>query len=138
MGIAKLIKDAEFTRVYESSNGNLITLVLDDCLEDIIFRDEKGKKVGEFEFRELANGGYKLTRMYNEVYKGEGLGRAALEFFKEASRSKLYVSPNDGQTRDDGSHLTEDAPGFAAKMIKEGLFDGYDADSIYVDDATDW
>lgn len=52
---------------------------------------------------------------------GVGLGRAALEFFKEYTGAEVFAREYDGQVRDDGSHLTEDAPGFVAKMIDEGI-----------------
>lgn len=53
--------------------------------------------------------------------KEAGLGRAALEFFKDYTQADVFARENDGQVRDDGSRLTEDAPGFVAKMIDEGI-----------------
>jgi len=59
------------------------------------------------------------SRIYNDPYKGEGMGRVALRFFKEATGdSKVFVSSHDGQVREDGSHLTGDAPCFATKNNK--------------------
>ena len=56
-----------------------------------------------------------------------GLGRVALQFIKDAILNfPIWVSPNDGNIREDGSHLTGDALGFVKKMIEEKLIDGYD------------
>ena len=68
--------------------------------------------------------------MYTNRYKNLGLGSATLKFFKDATfNSELWASPNDGVIREDGSHLTVDAPGFVRKMIAEGLSNGYNNDS---------
>jgi len=58
--------------------------------------------------------------------KNVGLGRAALEFFIDATNSTIFCRSNDGIVRDDGSHLTEDATGFVDKMKEEGLISFYD------------
>lgn len=126
MARATLIQDKEFTRVYKSASGELITLILDEEYTEILFYDKLGKQIGEFEFEELSNGDFKLTRMYTNSAKKGGIGRAALEFFKEASHSNIYTSPTDGIPRDDGSHLTGDALIFVNKMINEGLIKGFD------------
>lgn len=54
-------------------------------------------------------------------YLRHGLGRATLQFRGEVFRSPLVVADNDGLKRDDGSHLTGDAPGFVAVLSKEEL-----------------
>ena len=123
MAIANLFKDEGLKRIYKTSDGSLVTLELKDDFSEIIFCDSAGEKFGEFEFKELDVHAYKLTRMYTNTFKGRGLGRVALEFFKEITVSKIYTSPHDGIVRDDGSHLTECAPGFVSKMIKEGLIE---------------
>lgn len=81
--------------------------------------------MGEFEFKSLEEGGYKLMRMYCNAGKTGGIGRAILEFFIETTNEIPCASPPDGQVREDQSHLTEDAPCFVAKMIEEGLIKGY-------------
>jgi hypothetical protein len=63
---------------------------------------------------------YLLQRMYVPERR-LGLGRETIEFFKEYYDATVYARTNDGLTRDDGSELTEDAPGFVDKMIDEGI-----------------
>jgi len=60
-----------------------------------------------------------------DSYKRQGIGRQAVEFFKELSGSSVVVSGDGGQRKDnDGSHLTQDAPAFVAQMREEGIIDG--------------
>jgi len=100
---------------------------MDEEWTQIEFIDIKSnKKFGEFEFKYLDDGSYKLMRMYSEPCKGGGIGRAALEMFQDIVGGQVVVSQNDGQVRDDGSHLTQDAPGFVNKMISEGFIYGYE------------
>lgn len=125
MAHAILINDRGSERDYQITGNTLITLKLEDDLSEITFYDSNGNKLdGEFEFKDEYDEGvnYLLRRMYApKNYKKSGLGRAAIEFFKDCTRASLYARENDGQVRDDGSHLTENAPAFVAKMIKEGL-----------------
>lgn len=128
MATATLINDNGHSRIYRTPNGTIVKLEIDDEWTEIKVKDKNDNDLGEFEFRELESGGYKLMRMYCTPVRRSGIGRAALEFFLEIAGGPIYTSPNDGVPRDDGSHLTENAPGFVAKMIKEGLIepDPYD------------
>lgn len=65
--------------------------------------------------------------MYSPIPQS-GLGRAALEFFIDMTGASIYCRPNDGIVRDDGSHLTEVAPGFVHKMQQEGLIANWSDD----------
>ena len=49
-----------------------------------------------------------------------------LEYFLEIYGGPLYTSSNDGLVRDDGSHLTEDAPSFVMHMQAKGIIAGND------------
>ena len=127
MARATLIRINGLSRTYRTSSGKIILLEMNEDWTEIIFKLPNGEQFGEFEFKDLENGSYKLIRMYSEPYKEEGIGRAALEMFKDITDGvSLYTSPNDGIQREDQSHLTQDAPIFVAKMIKEGLIDGYE------------
>jgi hypothetical protein len=125
MSRAILIKSRDFERDYQIYSSTLITLRLADDFSEITFYNSIEEKLdGEFIFIDEYEKGesYLLTRMYApEKFKGAGLGRAALEFFKEYTGANIYARENDGVDRDDGIHLTEDAPGFVARMISEGL-----------------
>lgn len=126
MAKAVLLKDNEFIRVYRSAKGKRIILKLAEDYSEIIIKDLQNNQLGEFEFKELGINGYKLMRMDCNNIKKEGVGRAVLEFFKDITGGPIYASPHDGHRREDGSHLTDDAPKFVYKMIQEGLIDGYD------------
>lgn len=59
----------------------------------------------------------------DDSYKHEGIGREALTFFREIHGLPITASKEDGLKKDDGSHLTGDAPGFVQKMRDEGIIE---------------
>lgn len=132
MAKATLIKEIENGRIYRNSKGQTIKLLMNDEQTEITINNMQGNQIGEFEFKELDFGnGYKLMRMYSNELKETGIGSAILEYFREVVGSPIYVSSIDGITRDDGSHLTEDAPSFVSHMIAVGLIDGYENSHLY-------
>jgi hypothetical protein len=134
MAQATLIKEDQNSRIYRNSKGQSIKVEMDDDQQVFTIYDFSSNELGEFIFKELDFGrGYKLIRMYCNEVKQTGIGRAILEYFREAVGSPIYVSPNDGITRNDGSHLTEDAPSFVQHMIAEKLIDGYENEPLYND-----
>lgn len=123
MGQAILIKDNDNERIYKLPNGKNITIRINDYTE--ISYVENGIEIGndeDFVFieDEFDSSKYLLARMYVPI-KGQGLGRATIEFFTEYFDATVWARNNDGIEREDGSHLTEDAPSFVDKMIEEGL-----------------
>lgn len=135
MARAVLHDDREFERDYLLSNGNIVTLVLEDDYSQITFKNIDGESLsGEFLFFENEDtGNFLLGRMYAPIKK-QGIGRACLEFFTEMTDSTVYTRPDDGIVRDDGSHLTEDAPGFVGKMQEEGLLQEESDDYLFEDE----
>lgn len=135
MATAILVDEREFERDYKISDGRIITIKISDDLSEVSFWE--GQKLlgseNDFVFIDECDDGtcYLLSRMYIKP-KGFGLGRAALKFFIDITGATVYTRSNDGITRDDGSHLTEDAPGFVFKMIDEGLIQPHDNDE-YLD-----
>lgn len=122
-----------FSREYRLDDGTIITYELNDDFTVMQFFDyqhHNNEPIGEFNFKAIdeTETRYKLTYMYvdfvDERYKRQGIGREALRYFKELKDVELYTSPNDGQTQDDGSHLTGQAPLFVAGMKREGIIDG--------------
>lgn len=110
----------ECYRIYSNGEYN-IQMNLDEDDRNKISFSQNGKEIdGEFEFiqDEFINDKFLLKRMYSPTeFKRMGLGELALQFFKEYnSDPKIYVRANDGQTRNDGSHLTGDAPVFCENM----------------------
>ncbi len=125
MARAELIHENELERIYKVIGNTHVILKLEDDFSEIKFYNIKREKLdGEFNFIDETENykNYLLARMYVPLqFKNLGLGRAALEFFTEYTGSSIYTRPNDGIVRNDGSHLTEEAPGFVSKMINEGL-----------------
>jgi len=56
-----------------------------------------------------------------DKYKKQGIGRACVELFNDYFDVIVTAEENDGIPKDDGSHLTHDAPGFVQKLREEGL-----------------
>ena len=93
--------------------------------------EDDSKLVGDMEFRLIEGHGHgfpdelRLTRAYldksGSAYKRQGIGRRCLQLVREASELEITAAEDDGQRKDDGSHLTGDAPGFVARMRDEGL-----------------
>lgn len=125
MAIAVLINDNGCERSYRTNDRRIITLKFEDESQITFWEDDK--QLGhndDFFFLEddFLPKRYLLARMYVPIPQ-MGLGRAAVQFFIEMTGATVYTRPHGGIVRDDGSHLTEDAPGFVAKMIKEGLIE---------------
>jgi hypothetical protein len=139
MAKAILINDRQWERDYEIHTGELITLKLEEDLSEVTFWDAEDKMLGvreNFVFigEDSGNNRYLLARMYI-AKKGCGLGRAALEMFIDITGASVYARLNDGITRDDGSHLTGDAPSFVIHMQKEGLIEEFASDNHADDDS---
>ena len=101
---------------------------LSDSGDLICIKTRSGEMIGKAELSliEDDNGEhYRLTWMFLDLldgsYRRQGLGRAALVFHRDTFNLPIEVADDDGRVRSDGSHLTGDAPGFAAEMVKEGL-----------------
>jgi hypothetical protein len=124
---AILINDRGTERDYQIPNGNIITLVFDEFDYEITFKQNGKPLEGEFCFKDEYDSGssFLLRRMYSPIPQS-GLGRAALEFFIDMTGASVYTRENDGETRDDGSHLTEDATIFVPRMQAEGLIEPWD------------
>lgn len=67
-----------------------------------------------------------LTHMHLEgpasdphSYRRQGIGREIIN--QVGAHTPIVFTPDDGNRRDDGSHLTGDGPGFARRMVAEGL-----------------
>ncbi|WP_432210642.1 hypothetical protein [Marinobacter alkaliphilus] len=118
------MEDFELVKQHTISNGEVITIAIDEDECSILVFNEKNEKIGNIDLKEVDDGFY-ITWMYldqiNPRYTHKGIGREALKFFKEVYRTGLYAAPNDGHVRSDGSHLTGDAPGFISKMAEEGI-----------------
>ncbi|WP_189410902.1 hypothetical protein [Neogemmobacter tilapiae] len=113
---------------YTCKNGEVVQIAIDedDSYEAKVF-GPNGEKIGGMVFHlyEDYDTYLKLTWMYLDVnnprWKRQGIGREILLRVKAASDLPITASSNDGQRRDDGSHLTGDGPAFVAKMRQDGI-----------------
>jgi len=124
---AEFISEENLKRKYKIKNGKIVILKIEDDFDEVTFWDEQNIQLGndrDFLFieDEYNENRYLLARMYVPIIQN-GLGRAAIEFFTEHTDAVVYAREHDGNTRDDGSHLTGDAPMFVGKMQKEGLIE---------------
>ena len=113
---------------FTCKNGQEVKIDIDDSydFETTVFGPD-GEKIGEFCFRQIDDfrSYLKLSRMYldlgDDKWKDQGIGREILKRVKEFSGLPIVVGEDYGNPQDDGSHQTGDAPGFIAKMRKEGI-----------------
>lgn len=128
MAKALLIADNGEERDYQIPGGQKVTLVYDDLDKSISFRIDGVKFSDEFRFIDESEDDdgerYLLARMYSPI-KNSGLGRAAIEYFIDMTGATIYTRSHDGIVRDDGSHLTGDAPSFVMKMQEEDLIENW-------------
>ena len=125
----KLIKEYDATRIYELSDSDRISISIDDSLEEITVKTLSGKDIGKIKF--LINLDYeiycKLAWMFldssNGTYLHRGIGRTALQFYKDYSGYKIYAEDNDGIKKDDGSHLTGVGTHFVNTLRYEGIIE---------------
>lgn len=132
MGIreVKIINDE--TRHLSLDSGETVVLRLEnDSVEVYIGNDEIGRL--DFRVYEVPRGSgweeevYHLTHAFIEggggKYKYQGIGTEAIRLLMESTGAEITFSDNDGQIKDDGSHLTGDGPGFVESIrrkIKNG------------------
>ena len=121
---------------YRCKDGRDVHIYIDDEMDFLTtIRDGEGREIGRFEFDWIddLDGDYlKLRWAYLDVidssYRCKGIGRECLKRVKEFSGFEIVAEDHDGVQRDDGSHLTNDAPGFVARMRRERLIAGSDGD----------
>lgn len=118
--------NSDFEKIYSLENGEEVKIIISDELDKIEVFNDLGDKIGiiELEESEFSNS-YKLMYMYMDLkgkrYVRQGIGRECLLFFQELTGASLTANSNDGNVRDDGSHLTDDAPMFVGQMRNEGI-----------------
>jgi hypothetical protein len=119
-------KDSD-ENTFKARNGKTYTIELDDDSEVIVKLD--GMEVGVFNLHFVEHdhpslGHYYITNMEIEPnHKMQGIGTEILKRHKQQYGLSIRAAENDGQRRDDGSHLTGDAPGFVSRMKERGLIE---------------
>ena len=119
---------------YQLDDGRSVIIDVDDLDYGVtVTAHPAGENIGYMKVRliEMPSGSLgqlHLTHAFLDEagrdYLRKGIGRRCLNLIREASGLPITASEDDGQRREDGSHLTGDAPGFVAKMREEGLIEG--------------
>ena len=114
------------TRQLVLDSGEIVELRFDEDSVAIFAQDEE---VGRLSFRPYdvpvnkhqEETYFHLTYAFiegrNGKFKRQGIGTEAFRLFRECTGAEVTFSENDGIMRDDGSHLTGDAPRFVASLI---------------------
>jgi hypothetical protein len=135
MSPISLVSENDAERTYRLDDGRIVKIKVDELSGEIFVTDQAGNRIGRVELEELeieegkplSAPVYRLKWMYNDLkdqsYVHKGIGREALKFFKELTGATITASENDGMRKDDGSHLTGDAPAFVAQMRREKIIE---------------
>lgn len=119
--------------IFSLRDGRKVELEWTDHDEMKVWTHNSSRElIGSFHFMHVEGadeGGrgdyYLVTGMHLEgpagqkAYINYGIGREIVRRVREIY--PIVFGPDDGTTRSDGSHLTEMGPGFARKMVEEGL-----------------
>ena len=121
-----LIDDMDEVRYYQFTSGEVVKMEIE--LDDVVRVNDltNAIEIGSFGFSNNDTFIY-LTYMHLDhsggKYLRKGIGRTILEFLKSYYQLPIVAAENDGRTRDDGSHLTGDAPNFVYKMREVGIIE---------------
>ena len=124
MAITSINEIDDETRQLVLDSGEIVELRFDEDSVAIFAQDEE---VGRLSFRpydvpvnQYEETCFHLTHAFIEggggKFKHQGIGTEAFRLFRECTGAEVTFSENDGIKRDDGSHLTGDAPGFVASL----------------------
>lgn len=113
------------TKDFQARDGKTYQLRMDYLGEDIeVYLNEV--KLGRISMRyiEIPNDPYYyfyITDLSLESCKGQGIGRACLNFHKEIHDAHIVAADPNCSEQDDGSHLIDDGIPFIDKMREEGI-----------------
>jgi hypothetical protein len=113
------------------TDGEFVDLEANDDFTCIVARNGEGREIGRIEFHliegaapfseEILHLKWAYLDKLGAQYTRRGIGREIVRMASEGTGLRVHATENDGQTRDDGSHLTQDAPAFVESMMDEGL-----------------
>lgn len=113
---------------FKCKNGTVVDIEVDDFSYEVEVYGPNRMKLGGMRFHHVQDyndDALKLTWAYLDEagpsYLRQGIGRECLRRMHEVSCMPLFSENHDGIIRDDGSHLTGDAPAFVDKMRDEKL-----------------
>lgn len=121
---------------HNCKNGETVTIQYNDECEKFIAFNEKNQNIGsiylatrqELSYRNEPKEYLYITNAHldelGHQYKRQGIGQRCLEIAIETTSLCIYAAIHDGNQRDDGSHLTGDAPSFINRMEEKGIISG--------------
>ena len=119
---------ADFETHFTCKNGRVVRIEIDDFGPKATVFDVEDREIGAIEFYEIDDpaGAYlKIAWAFLDKlgpqYLRQGIGRRCVEIVRERFGMPIIAEQHDGHQRDDGSHLTGDAPAFIARLRDEGL-----------------
>lgn len=134
----------DFSEFQTRDRGPIYRLEIDDTGEQITVSKLTLELVGSISLRYIDDdedasnqGCFHITNLSLDACKKQGVGRACLEYHRELFSSTITAGTADGNSSEDGSHLTGDGVAFIAKMRKEGIVQkerNYDYDDVVEDD----
>jgi hypothetical protein len=115
---------------FKMRDGRIVQIDIDDDYTVTVSTVPEGKEVGRMEFQEIESpepspNCLRLTWAYlnklDKSYLRQGIGGEVLRLVQDVSGLGIIASDDDGRTKQDGSHLTGDAPAFVRRMREKGL-----------------
>lgn len=124
MAIRSIKEINDETRQLVLDTGEIVELRFEDDSVAVFVRNVE---IGRLSFRAYEAPAkyyeetyYHLTHAFIEggggKYKHQGIGTEAFKLFRECTGAEVTFSENDGIRKDDGSHLTGDAPRFVSSL----------------------
>lgn len=126
--VLTLLKEDENIREYRLTSGEKIKIEIDEWSYEVKVTNSNDKEIGRIEFKyDDYEDAHKIIWMYldklGDNYKRQGIGKECVKFYKEFFDCRVYAEQNDGIRKDDGSHLTGDAPGFVQSLRDQGIIE---------------
>jgi hypothetical protein len=113
---------------YKCKDGREILICVDECQLTAAALTPEGQEIGRLCFNEIEYDDGSVLKLiwayldkHDSSYRFQGIGRECIKQMIEVFGHPIVAEDHDGHQKDDGSHLTGDAPGFVAKMRSEGL-----------------
>lgn len=116
---------------FQTKSGLDVVIDIDEDNYIATVTTRSGERIGAIEFllieQPAAPDGYylKMTHAFLEgvggKYMRQGIGTECVRLMAKASGFPITANENDGMVRQDGSHLTGDAPFWVAKLRERKL-----------------
>lgn len=110
---------------FQTKHRGIVFIETDEMSMTSTVRTAGGDKIGSIEF-DLRDDHQVLYLMWAHLedlpgYTRIGIGRECVRRMSDIFSLPVSAADNDGMRRDDGSHLTGDAPAFVEALKREGL-----------------